>query len=134
MSLCVLNLLFLDTRSQLLEHVFIFFFLGLRSEIKSQEDAGCQNRHVWQHQPSDAAQRCSSRCSQGKWIVCETGGCIKKKKVDTVFSVLFSVAGCATAHPRQTLAASLRISTGSSSPRCSTGARGSSQSPESKTR
>lgn len=30
---------------------------------------------------SDAAQRCSSRCSQGKQIVCEAGGCIKQKSI-----------------------------------------------------
>lgn len=91
---------------------YFYFSLVVKSEIKSQEDGGCQNRHVWQHQPSDAAQRCSSRCCQGKRIVCEAGGCIKKSRY-CLHCLVFSctAAGCTTG---PALAVSLRTAGNSS--------------------
>lgn len=79
---------------------YFYFLLRVRSEIKSQEAGGCQNRHVWQHQPSDAAQRCSSRCSQGRRIVCEAGGCIKKSRYCLRCLVFFWAAAGCTVGPR----------------------------------
>ncbi len=46
------------------------------------------SRHVWQHQPSHAAQSCLNRCVLwGRGLFAKTGGCIKKVDTDRVLSL-----------------------------------------------
>lgn len=73
-----------------LHNVFVASFLvkfGQNREIKSQVGGRCWSRHVWQHQPSDAAQSCLNRCILwGSGLFAKQVG-VSRKSILTVYSL-----------------------------------------------